>query len=282
MSEGQIFLIDDASGYSQTDLMLSYGGAGSIELPPYFTYYSVGGATVQPTTVEIFDSQGIGHTVSASFVKTDQQSTWDLVLTSMSGDVELVDRRVKGITFMDNGSYGGIGGATPDTASFQVRFGHDPTNVRTIALNFGTIGEFDGLSQFGGNFTAAVSGQDGYASGSLLSLSVTREGVLVGVFTNGIRRDLASLKLAMFQNPAGLHAMGNNYYTTSTNSGDPVPTRAMSGGAGSVRGGALEKSNVDIAAEFVNLLEAQNGFQANARTIRVANDVLRELTGLIR
>ena len=61
-----------------------------------------------------------------------------------------------------------------------------------------------------------------------------------------------------------------------------VLSRRLSGGAGSVHGGALEKSNADVASEFVNMIQAQNGFQANARTIRVANDILRELSGLIR
>jgi flagellar hook protein FlgE len=61
-----------------------------------------------------------------------------------------------------------------------------------------------------------------------------------------------------------------------------VATRALSGGAGAVRGGTLEKSNVEVAQEFVDMIQAQNGFQANARTILVANDILRELSGLIR
>jgi flagellar hook protein FlgE len=163
-----------------------------------------------------------------------------------------------------------------------VAFAHDPTNVRTLNVNLGTIGEFNGLSQFGGTSTAAPSGQDGYASGWLSSLSVTSEGVLEGVFTNGIRRDLAAVRLGTFQNPAGLESIGNNFFATSSNSGEPVPTKGLSGGAGTVRGGALEKSNVDVSTEFVNMIEAQNGFQANARTIRVANDVLQELTNLIR
>jgi flagellar hook protein FlgE len=56
----------------------------------------------------------------------------------------------------------------------------------------------------------------------------------------------------------------------------------MTGGAGSIHGGALEKSNADVATQFVAMIQAQNGFQANARTIRVANDILRELSNLIR
>ena len=56
----------------------------------------------------------------------------------------------------------------------------------------------------------------------------------------------------------------------------------MTGGTRAIHGGALEKSNVDTAEQFVNLIQAQNGYQANARTIRVTNDMLKELTSLIR
>jgi flagellar hook protein FlgE len=79
-----------------------------------------------------------------------------------------------------------------------------------------------------------------------------------------------------------LENVGGNYFDFSANSGEPVATQALTGGAGSVRGGALEKSNADVATEFVRMIQAQNGFQASARTIRVANDILRELTGIIR
>ena len=88
--------------------------------------------------------------------------------------------------------------------------------------------------------------------------------------------------MATFQNAAGLTLIGNGFAIASGNSGDAVPTRALTGGAGSIQGGALEKSNVDVASELVALIEAQNGFQANARTIRVTNDMLAELTNLIR
>ncbi len=282
LNNGEIRLVDKVTGYSQTDLNLAMkaGSTGALTLPKYFAVLTPGGNASRNTNVEIFDSLGIGHTASASFVRTDTANQWDMVLTSVTGDVELNDRRVNGVTFLADGSYGGITGA--DVARFQMTFGHDPTNVRTISLELGTTGEFNGLTQFGGNSTVAPSGQDGYASGWLSSMAVMREGTLVGIFTNGVRRDIASLKLATFQNAGGLESIGSNYFMASANSGEPVATKALSGGAGAVRGGSLEKSNVEVAAEFVNMIQAQNGFQANARTIRVANEMLKELTNLIR
>jgi flagellar hook protein FlgE len=279
---GEIRLTDNEAGYSQTDVDLGYTGAGTLELPAYFQVDEAGGETVKKSSIEIYDTLGVGHVLSVAFARTDTPNTWDMVVTNVTGDItELDDRRIEGIEFSpDDGSFAGLSGT--DTQTIQLTYGHDPTNVRTITVDMGTAGEHDGLTQFGGDSTVFPSGQDGYAAGWLSDLSVTREGLLVGVFTNGIRRDIAALKLATFQNPAALQSVGNNYYETSANSGSPVPTQAQAAGAGSIRGGSLEKSNVDVAAEFVNLIQAQNGFQANARTITVTNDMLRELTGLIR
>jgi len=282
---GEIRLRDDEAGYSQSDIYLSYTGAGSFELPAYFQHLSAGGEEAKSANVEIFDAQGIGHVVSVGFVRTGTDDTWDMVVTNMTGDVWFDgadDRRVCSVQFNADGSFAGLGGGTPDDQSIQVRFGGATAPQSTIDVNFGTIGQFDGLSQFGGPSTVAASGQDGYEAGYLSSLSVSRDGILVGMFTNGVRRNIAALKIATFQNPAGLQALGESYFTTSGNSGDSMPTQAMTGGAGAVNGGSLERSNVDTAEEFVNLIQAQNGFQANARTITVTNDMLRELSNLIR
>ena len=74
----------------------------------------------------------------------------------------------------------------------------------------------------------------------------------------------------------------NGYYLPTANSGSVAPTMAATGSAGTLTSKSLEMSNVDVATQFVNLMQAQSGFQSNARTIRVANDILRELTNLIR
>jgi flagellar hook protein FlgE len=283
ISNGQIQLEDDLTGYSQSDIQLEYVGGGSFELPNYFRVLTPGGEAMQNIDVEVFDTQGISHVLSASFVRSTNPNSWDLLLMSITGGVdEVVDRRINGISFLTDGSYGGLTGSPADDQSFSIVFENDPSTNRTLDMHLGTVGEYDGVTLSGGNTTVSARGQDGYASGQLSGLSATREGVLTGLFTNGVRKDIAAIKLATFQNPAGLTALGNNYMAASGNSGDPVPTRGLGGGAGAVRSGSLEKSNVEVAAEFVNLIQAQNGFQANARTIRVANEILREVSNLIR
>ena len=146
----------------------------------------------------------------------------------------------------------------------------------------GQVGELDGLTQFAGNSTAVAREQDGYSAGRLSTVSVNKEGLLIGAFSNGVKKNICALQVALFQNTSGLENVGGNYFIPSANSGGAVATQALTGGAGSVHGGSLEKSNADVATEFVNLINAQNGFQANSRTIRVATDILQELATLIR
>jgi len=285
-SDGQIVVTDVESGYSKSDVKLTFNqgtATAELELPSYFEIANVGGEAVQDVSITVYDSQGGRHTLSGAFVRTATPNMWDMVLTSITGNVHSVaDRRIEGIQFDTTGYYSGLDTSVGDTAMFEVAFDHDKTNTQKIQLSLGTPDMLDGLTQFAGNSTAVARGQDGYESGKLSTVSVNNEGILIGAFSNGVKKEIAALQVALFQNTTGMESIGNGYFIPSANSGDPAATQALSGGAGSIHGGALEKSNADVATEFVTMIEAQNGFQANARTIRVANDILRELTNLIR
>jgi flagellar hook protein FlgE len=281
---GQIRITDNTSGYSRTDMALSYSGDGSLTTSAYFEISTVGGEEIKSVNITIYDSQGGEHVLSAAFVRTPAVNTWDMVLTAISGDIHEItpdNRRIEDITFdAGDGSYVGLGSS--DTPEFMISFEHDVSNLQTIQLNLGRVGKFDGLTQFAGNSTAVAREQDGYGAGSLSAVSVNNEGIVIGTFSNGVKKNIAAMQIALFQNSSGLENMGGGYFIPSANSGEAVATQAMTGGAGTVHGGALEKSNTDVATEFVNLIQAQNGFQANARTITVANEILRELSNLIR
>lgn len=285
---GQISITDDSSGYSRTDIQLAYqktaSGTDSLTTPGYFEITTVGGEEVKSVNITVYDSQGGKHVLTAAFVRTDTVGAWDMVLTTITGNISQIgatDRRIEGITFdAADGSFTGL--SSSDPAQFLITFGHDTANPQTIRLEPGTVGKFDGLTQFAGTSTAVAREQDGYGAGRLSAVSVNDEGVVIGAFSNGIKKNIAVLQIVLFQNPSGLENMGGGYLVPSANSGEAVVTQAMTGGAGIVHAGALEKSNTDVATEFVNLIEAQNGFQANARTIKVANAILQELSNLIR
>jgi len=288
VSNGQLVVTDSSSGYSKLDLSLAWsGGTGdaTLTMPNYFEMTTVGGEEVKDVSITVYDGSGNPHIMTGALVRTDTSNAWDFVTTSMTGDVYalgMTNRRVANLTFdPDNGSYAGPA-STSTNEQIVVTFGDGTAAAQTISLDFGTVGKYNGLTQVGGPSTAVATDQDGYESGSLSSVAVSNEGIVIGTFSNGVKRDIATLAMAVFKNPMGLESIGKGYYSPTANSGTAVETRAMTSGAGKIQGSSLEKSNADVATEFVNLIQAQNGYQANARTIRVANDILRELTNIIR
>jgi len=260
-------------------------------MPAYFEVITVGGDEVKSFNIVIYDSQGGSHVLSGAFVRNPDPAKvnlWDLIMTSISGNVAgidisgLSDRRIRDIKFNGaDGAFAGLDTGTGDTPQFRVTFGHRP-DAQVITVNMGTQGQFNGLTQFARTSTAVAKEQDGYATGELASVSVSNDGYVIGTFTNGVKKNIAALQIALFKNPSGLESIGSGYFAPSVNSGDAAPTLAMTSGAGAVRGGSLEKSNADVASLFVTMIEAQNGYHANARTIRIANEMLKELTNLIR
>jgi flagellar hook protein FlgE len=287
LSNGRIKVVDKTSGYSKMDLKLTFANSGTAELtmPPYFEMTSVGGEEVKDVSITTYDSLGESHILSGSLVRTATANQWDFIVTSVTGSVNeltIANRRIDGLTFdADTGAYAGFADSSTDS-EVVIDFGTSASTALTIELDFGVIGKFGGLTQVGGPSTAVATEQDGYAKGDLSSLSINSAGTVVGSFSNGVKKDIAMLQMALFKNPIGLESVGKGYYTPTVNSGSAIPTTAQNAGAGTIHGGSLEKSNADVATEFVSLIQAQNGFQANARTIRVANEILRELTNLIR
>ena len=100
------------------------------------------------------------------------------------------------------------------------------------------------------------------------------------MFTNGVTQSLAQIALANFGNVEGLSEIGRSQVIESVESGPPVLAAANSGNLGSIRNSSLEKSNVDLAQQFVNLIVSQRAFQANTRTVSVANELLANLVSL--
>lgn len=280
---GKIQITDDTSGYSMTDIKLSYSGNGSLTTPGYFEISTVGGEEVKNIGITIFDSQGDKHVLTGAFVRTNAPNTWDLVLNSVSGDVSeitLANRRIENISFnASDGSCNGLSG--PDLSQFVITFAHDTTKPQTIGIQMGTVGKLDGLTQFKGSSTAAAEEQDGYEAGRLSTVSVNKEGIITGTFSNGIKKNIARLQAALFENTSGLKNIGSGYFIPSASSGK-VTVGTVTEGIGTILGGALVQSNAEVATEFINMLGTQNGFQANERTIRAANEILRELSNLIR
>ena len=103
-----------------------------------------------------------------------------------------------------------------------------------------------------------------------------------GVTTAGVQTDLYQIAIADFDNPMGLEKVGETSYRASANSGTPMIDVPGQGRRGTLLGGSLEMSNVDLAAEFTNLILAPRGFQASSRVITTSDQVLEDLVNIKR
>ncbi|HPX96867.1 MAG TPA: flagellar hook-basal body complex protein, partial [Thermotogota bacterium] len=142
--------------------------------------------------------------------------------------------------------------------------------------------DFSELVQFAGDFSAAVTEQDGNSMGVLQNFAINVSGQVVGTFSNGKSEALGQIALAIFNNPTGLQDLGNTLFSVTPNSGFAMIGVADVGGRGTLSPGVLEMSNVDLSEEFTGMVIVQRAFQANARTITTSDEILQELVNLKR
>jgi len=126
-----------------------------------------------------------------------------------------------------------------------------------------------------------VSTTDGAPGGAIASFSVGKDGGITAVYSNGTSKTAGQIALADFRNADGLIREGSNLYSTGVNSGPPQVGDANSANLGSILTGQLEGSNVDLAAQFGQMIQAQQGFNANTKVITTTNSMLQSVLSIV-
>ena len=209
--------------------------------------------TILNRDIDVYDAEGTLTTLQLAITRTG--TGWSITGTRDGGSPATV-------TLTDDGD-GTL------TAS-------GPLTVAGVAVDLTAVTGFAGLD------TMEAVSQTGRAAGTLQSFTINADGTLLGSFSNGLKQSLGRVALSTFTNPAGMEKAGGSLYRTTVNSGDAQVGAAGTGGRGDLTGGALEMSNVDLSAEFTNLIIAQRGFQANSRVITTSDELLQELVNLKR
>ncbi|MGC8513176.1 MAG: flagellar hook protein FlgE [Acidimicrobiales bacterium] len=141
------------------------------------------------------------------------------------------------------------------------------TGTSNWTINFPSPSSPGAVTQYSGQQSLSVTGVDGYSAGTLSGYSIGSDGVIEGSFSNGETLAIGQIALAQFSNPGGLNSQGNLMYTQSSNSGQPIVGAAGTGGLGSLVGGALEGSNVNLSSQLTDLIVAQEAYQANTKVV---------------
>ncbi len=225
------------------------------------------------TSVTLYDSLGNPHAMTLYFVKTGANQ-WN-----MHGQVD-----GGALANVDLGSGAGVAAALAFNNQGQLTTAM-PLGV-SVVVGGGAASplSFDfnlaSSTQFGSNFGVNSVAQDGFSSGRIASLSISKDGLILGNYTNGQSNTLGQIALANFVNPRGMQSLGNNQWAETADSGQPIVGGPGTGTLGLVQSGAVEESNVDLTAELVNLIIAQRMYQANAQTIRAQDQILQTLINL--
>lgn len=213
--------------------------------------------TTKSLDLEVYDAQGNPRDISLTLTKG--ATGWTMSATDGTN------------------TYPATG--TPEAMTFDADGKLTSTGSFTlggVAVDLSTITGYASVD------TVATGTQDGRPAGTLQSFQLGADGTITGSFSNGLKQAIGRIALANFTNPAGLQKSGGSLFSSSVNSGDAQVGVAGAGGRGSLAGGALEMSNVDLSSEFTSLIIAQRGFQANSRVITTSDEVLQELVNLKR
>lgn len=153
----------------------------------------------------------------------------------------------------------------------------DPSNSPQMTLDFGEIGEANGMTQFGAEFTPGFITQDGSQFGTFAGVTIDTGGLVTALFDNGETRPVYQIPLATFTNVNSLGNRTGNVWNSTEASGDPTLRTADNGPAGSITQASLEQSTVDIGTEFTKMIVVQRAFSASAKIISTADEMLEEL-----
>jgi flagellar hook protein FlgE len=238
------------------------------------------------SSITVYDSLGTGHVMTVYFRKDSfdpatQQSTWQWYVVPQGGDVQTSGPGTLGnpgiLTFNNSGVLTAGGSAQAMTFDFA-----GAAAGQTVNLVLGSSSGAGATTQYDIASKTNFQSQDGYAPGVLEGITVSKEGIISGTYDNGQILKLYQLDVASFNNPQGLHREGGNLYSETLASGTAYTAAPGQGGMGSIASNSLEQSNVDLATEFVRMIVAQRGYEANSKVITTTDEVLQTLMNLKR
>lgn len=234
----------------------------------------------------VYDSAGNAHLVTTYFNKTDEGVwEWHAMVngdeTTSGKKGEMVECAKGTLKFTTDGRL-----QEQKITKNEFNFNKGALSNQKIDFSFGTSIKEGGnglqTTQYGTNSDLYKHMQDGYTAGTVAGLSFNDDGVLAAIYTNGETVNLAQVAVAKFENNDALFKAGGNMYKESRNSGQAFIGKPGEGGRGRIASKSLESSTTDIAAEFINLMTTQRAFQANARSINSADDMMQEVFSIVK
>jgi flagellar hook protein FlgE len=250
---------------------------------------SATGTTFSSTT-PIFDSLGAQHTLTVTYTQS-APNTWTYNVTMPTADlatqspaVTTTDTTLASGTLNFDSSGNLVFPGTPPAKTISVAIPStgfaDGGAASTLTWNLADANGNGVITQTDLGSTTAYT-QNGQGSGTLTSYSIEADGTIQGSYSNGQTNALGQVAIASFANNQGLARIGSNDYQATPGSGGASIGVAGTGGRGTITGGSVEDSNVDVAAEFSKMIVAQQAYQANAKTITTFQTISQDTINML-
>lgn len=254
-----------------------------------------GGTAVASTPLNVYDSLGTLQPLTLTWTPT-AANTWQLDISAPGaggslGTIDVLFGQAAATPLADGtvgefanatGTLAGAAAAAGDPAliSFTADFGQGP---QAMTLNIGAFGAARGVTQFAGEeYVVRNRAQDGVPLGAYSSLSIRENGDVAINYDNGQARVIARVPITTFNAPDMLQRLDGQAFMRTLESGEARTTDPASNGAGRLAIGSIERSNVDIAAEFSKLIVAQRAYTANTRIVTASDEMLQDTINMRR
>jgi flagellar hook protein FlgE len=282
-------------GYPATDgVVNSKGGLTPIQLPMGMTSpptattslsiqsnlsASANVGDTYDTSVTVYDSLGTAHVLNVDFTNTGNGWSYNATLPSsdITGGVGATTTVASGTLAFD--ASGNLTSTAP--IAFSIKNLADGASAMPLNWDLASSSGQSLITQVAGASSTNSTTQNGNTSGSLTGFSIGSDGTITGAFTNG-SQILGQVALANFANLQGLTKQGDSNYSATISSGSAVIGAPGTSSLGTLTGGALELSNVDMSTEFSNLIIAERGFQANAKSVTTFDQIAQDTINMIR
>ncbi|MFP3978678.1 MULTISPECIES: flagellar hook protein FlgE [Marinobacter] len=210
-----------------------------------------------------------GTDITPYTARFDQDGVLQSINGDTSGEILITDWVPKDSQGLPNGADGPPAAGAPVVTPIP-----EPPTSSAFVLSLGET------TQYGAAFGVDDQRQNGYTTGRLSGLDVSKQGVLFARYTNGQSKALGQVALASFNNTDGLSPVGDTSWVETFESGQPIIGQPDTGTLGGIKASSVEESNVDLSAELVNLIIAQRNYQANAKTIETSDAVTQTIINL--
>jgi len=250
--------------------------SGGTTVPFAFTESQAANGESAHTSFIVYDSLGTPITVGLTLVMEQQttgSTTWRYYADAPEDSDIQLDIGTGTITFDENGQYI----AQPSTGVVINRVSTGSTEPLPVTLDFARMSSLATARS-----SLVMSFQDGFSTGTLIEYNIGDDGIITGTFSNGLLQDLGQIAMATFANPPGLIARSNSIFFIGPNSGEARITEPLTLGAGRIKSGSLELSNVDLSREFINLITSSTAFSAASRVVSTSDQLLQELLLIAR